>query len=45
MLETRRRVQIACREASLSATYSASVVELATDLCFVRVVLDYTQDM
>lgn len=35
ILETRRRVQIACREAKLSAIYSASVVEPATDLCFV----------
>lgn len=35
ILETRRRVQITYQEAKLNATYSASVVEPATDLCFV----------
>ena len=35
ILETRRRVHIACREARLDAIYSASVVEPATDLYFV----------
>lgn len=36
MLETKGRVQIACREDKLSAIHSASVVEPATDLCFVQ---------
>ncbi len=36
ILETRSRVQIACPEARrFSTIYSASVVEPATDLCFV----------
>ena len=35
ILEIRYQVQIACRKAKLSAIYLASVVKLATDLCFV----------
>ena len=35
IIDTARRVQITCREARLYAIYSASVVDPATDLCFV----------